>query len=179
MQYIGTGELKRFVIHEQADDLAIGHVYYCLTGSGETVGFFGVNDRPLIIKSVNKRAVLHAGFSLFRAAAHAEIPVTQCQNGFRLLDKFRVKGLFNQIPLVGCVVIGWWLEAFMMKHCSYLIKSACSYRDLDRFQESSWPRSLTTLWAPCAFSSSTFPFLATPTTSPNPPCTAARTPEMA
>src|SRR5215468_9341601 len=63
MPHVGSGELKRFLIYKQSDDLGICHVKYCLTRPCVTIDFFPVNKRPRFIKSVHKRDVLHAGTS--------------------------------------------------------------------------------------------------------------------
>ena len=116
MAYIRASDPEWLIIHEQADDLAVRHVQHGLAGAGETVGRLAVDNRPLFIESIDERAVLHAGVALFRHAAHAEISVAQREQGLRLSDEFGVEGLFDQVPLVGCIVVAWWPQPFMMKH---------------------------------------------------------------
>ena len=116
MTYIRASDPEWLIVHEQANDLAVRHVQHGLAGAGETVGGLAVDNRPLFIEAIDERAVLHSGVTLFRHAAHAEIPVAQRKQGLRLRDEFRVEGLFDQVPLVGWIVVVWWPQPFMMKH---------------------------------------------------------------
>ena len=116
MTYVRVGDPEWLIIHEQSDDLAVRHVQHGLAGAGKSVGGLAVDDRPLFIEPIDKRAVLHAGVALLRHAAHAEIPIAQREQGLRLSNKLRTEGLLNEVPLVGCIVVVWWPQWFMMKH---------------------------------------------------------------
>ena len=114
--YVGVGETEGLVIHEQLDDFTVRHVQHSLACPCETIRFFGVDDWPGFIESVYKCTVLDGRTSLFRISAHAEIPVSQREDGFRLCSELRFEARFDQAPLVRRIVLNRWFETFVMKH---------------------------------------------------------------
>src|SRR5262249_55721310 len=114
--YVGVGERERLVIHEQLDDFTIRHVQHGLACPCGTIRLFGVDDWPGFIESVYKSAFLNGRTSLFRISAHAEIPVSQREDGFRLCSELRFEARFDQAPFVTWIVLNRWFETFVMKH---------------------------------------------------------------
>src|SRR5262245_28574522 len=51
---------------------------------GKTVGFFPVDDRPRLVEPIDEGSVLDVGATFFRAAAQAEVPVSEPKHGFCL-----------------------------------------------------------------------------------------------
>jgi hypothetical protein len=66
MSYVGVRQPEGFVVHEQPDHLAVGHIQHGLAGSRKTIRFLAVNDGPRFIEPVDERAVLDRGTSLSR-----------------------------------------------------------------------------------------------------------------
>src|SRR5208337_1484173 len=110
------GQPERLVIHEELDDLAVGHATDRLASLGETISFFGVVDRPRLIESIDESAILGVWASFLRAPAHPQIPVAERRHCFHLGQEFRVKRFLNDVPLIGRIIMGWRPEAFMMQH---------------------------------------------------------------
>src|SRR5262249_7207544 len=77
---------------------------------------FSVGDRPGFIEPVNERGIFGIGPALLRASTHAQISVGEREHGFRLGQKFGVKRLLDDVPLVGRIVMGRRPEPFMMEH---------------------------------------------------------------
>src|SRR5215831_12728744 len=168
------GQPEGLVVHEELDDLAVGHVQDGLASFREAVGFLAVDDRPGFIEPVDEGAVFGVGPAFLRAPAHAEVAVAYRQHRFQLSQEFRVKPFFDDVPLVGRVIVGWRPETFMMDHQTVPRETARGTG-----QSTSSPRSFTTRCAPWCRSSSAFPLRATPITSPKLPLRPAWTPEMA
>src|SRR5215831_4691267 len=168
------GQPEGLVVHEELDDLAVGHIHNGLAGFCEAVGFLAVDDGPGFIEPVDEGAVFGVGPAFLRAPAHAEVTVAHCQHRFQLGQEFGVKPFFDDVPLVGRVIVEWRPEAFMMDHQTVPRETAWGAG-----QSTSSPRSFTTRCAPWCRSSSAFPLRATPITSPKLPLRPAWTPEMA
>ena len=43
-------------------------------------------------------------------------PLLTANSELRLRDEFRVEGLFDQVPVVGRIVLVRWPQPFVMKH---------------------------------------------------------------
>src|SRR5271166_4909250 len=110
------GQPEGLIIHEELDDLAVGHVADRLASFGETISFFGVFDRPRLIESIDESAVFGVWAAFLRAPAHAEIAVAERRHRFQLGQEFRVKRFLNYVPLIRRIMMGWRPEAFMMQH---------------------------------------------------------------
>jgi hypothetical protein len=63
-----------------------------------------------------RRSNRHIGPAFLRASPHAEIPIAERRHRFGLSHEFGMERLFDDIPLVGRVVMGWRPEAFVMDH---------------------------------------------------------------
>src|SRR4029434_2821712 len=174
MQAARVGQPEGLVVHEELDDLAVGHVHDGLASFREAVGFLAVDDRPGFIEPIDEGAVFGGGPAFLRAPAHAEVAVAPRQHRFQLGQEFGVKLFFDDVPLVGRVSVEWRPEAFMMDH-----RAVPRERAWGVGPSTSSPRSCTTRCAPWCRSSAAFPWRATPITSPKCPLHPAWTPEMA
>ena len=137
------GQPEGLVIHEELDDLAVGHVADRLASFGETISFFAVDDRPRFIEPIDESAILGVGAAFFRAPAHAEISVAERRHRFQLGQEFRMKRFFDDVPLVGRIIMGGRPEAFMMQHRAVPPTTARGVG-----QSTSSPKSSTTRCAP-------------------------------
>jgi hypothetical protein len=110
------GQPERLVINEELNELAVGHVTNRLASFGETISFFAIDDRACFIEPIDESAILGVGAAFFRAPAHAEISVAERRHRFQLGQEFRVKRFFDDVPLIGRIIMGWRPEAFMVQH---------------------------------------------------------------
>src|SRR5215470_12949214 len=134
---------ERLVIHEQLDDLAVGHVANRLAGPCETISVFSVDYRTRFIEPIDESAILGIWAAFFRASAHAEISVAERQDRLELCQEFGMKRLFDDAPLVGRIITVWRPDAFMMQHRAV---SPSTVRGVS--QSTSSPKSSTTTCAP-------------------------------
>ena len=115
-QQVRIGQPEGLVVDEELDDLAVGHAEDGLAGFREAIGVFGIYDRPGFIEPIDEGAVFGIGAAFLRTSAHAEVSVAERQHRFQLGQEFGVKVLFDDVPLVGRVIMGRRPEAFMMNH---------------------------------------------------------------
>src|SRR5699024_9915381 len=74
-------QVERGIAHEQTDQLPVGHVHHGLAGFGEPVPGLGMRQRALLVEAVDVGARDHARFALLQAAAQADMPVGQGEQG--------------------------------------------------------------------------------------------------
>src|SRR5271167_4085056 len=110
------GQPKGLVVNEELDDLAVGYAEDGLVSFRKAVSVFWVHDRAGFIKPIDQSAVFGIGTAFLRAPAHTEVSVAERQHRFQLGQEFGVKPFFDDVPLVGRVIMGWRPEAFMMDH---------------------------------------------------------------
>src|SRR5262245_23425430 len=91
------------------------------------------------MEPINEGGILSIGTAFFRASPHAEVSVAEREHRLQLGEKFGAKRLFDDIPLVGRIILGWRPKAFMMEHRASSPKTARGVVQL-----TSSPRSLNT-----------------------------------
>jgi hypothetical protein len=85
-QQIAVADVERLVVHEQADQLAVGHVHDRLTGVREPVGRLGLWQRPRLVERVQVRAGDLEGLALVEVAAHPDVAVRQGEDRLALAE---------------------------------------------------------------------------------------------
>src|SRR4029077_9795700 len=76
-QQVRSGQPEGLVVDKELDDLAVGHAEHGLASFREAIGFFGIDDRPGFIETVDERAVFGVRATLLWTAAHAEVSVAE------------------------------------------------------------------------------------------------------
>src|SRR5207253_1566775 len=144
------------VLHEQANDLAVGHVHHRLTGLGVAVADLWVRQRLRLVERIQIRAGQARRLALVEVCAQADVSVRQREHRLGLSERVELQRGLAQRP---------WLDG----ERRVLDHGACSSSD----------RSFTTTSAPWARSAPAWPTRSTPTTRPKFPARPASTPASA
>ena len=78
------GDIEGFVVDEQADHLAVGHVDDRLPGLRVTVAGLGVGQCPQLVHSVEVGTGQPVWFALIEIGPPADVPIGQRENRFGL-----------------------------------------------------------------------------------------------
>src|SRR5690606_13887008 len=165
---VAVTHVERFVLDEQADDLAVGHVDDGLAGLRIAVGAFGVRQFVLFVETVEVGAGHAPRFALLQRSPHTDVAVGKRERRLGALELIEVQALPAKLP------------------GGTHITPSHSGRTTDHVRSSNRSaRSSTTMSAPCSRSAfswaacSAASALLTPTTNPKPPSRPARTPAWA
>src|SRR6516165_9531329 len=103
---VRIGQPEGLVVHEELNDLAVGHIADRLASFCEPISLFSVDDWPRFIKPINESAIFGIGAAFLWAPAHAEITIAKRKHGFQLGQKFGAKGFLYDIPVIGRIIMG-------------------------------------------------------------------------
>ena len=89
--------VKRLVLYEQADDLAVCHVDERLAGLGIAIAGLGVRERAHLVEAGQVGARQTAWLTLVEVPAQADVPVGERKHGLCLRELAEVElGLANR-----------------------------------------------------------------------------------
>ena len=94
----GDRQKERLVVHVELEDRGIGHVDDRLSGAGEPVRIFGVNDRPRLVEAVHERSRRPAWSALLEGPASAEVSVGQREEGLCSVDVIDRESALGDAP---------------------------------------------------------------------------------
>ena len=77
---LAVANIERFVVDQQPDDLAVGHIDDRLPGLGVPVAAFGIRQRPDFEDAVEIGARQAVRLTLVQVPAPADVPVGQCEH---------------------------------------------------------------------------------------------------
>src|SRR5215213_1267831 len=151
-----VADVERLVVHEQADDLAVGHVDQRLADLRVAVARLCVGHRMRLVEAVEVRARQAVRLTLLKVRPQTDVSVGEGEDRLPLRQRGEVKlGLADHPRLRR--------EGAGLTHLS----------------SSSSDRSDTTMLAPCSRNASACPARSTPTTQAKPPARPASTPASA
>src|SRR5699024_4318255 len=206
LERVPVAQVERGVPHEQAKDLAVGHVHRGLPGLREAVPDLSVRQRPLLVEAVDVGAGYHPGFALLQGAAQPDVPVREGEQGLAGGQVLQGQAVADQLPRVdlvaaallgvlgGVAVLICAVLTVAVAHGSSLPVDWCSSGvsaggpgtstgGRDRVEPSGSlsrsARSSTTTSAPASASASAWSRRSTPITYPKSPARPAWTPEIA
>src|SRR5207248_640432 len=97
-QQAAVTDVEGLVVDEQADDLPVGDVEDRLTRLRVAVAGLGVGERPQLVERVQVRPRNGEGLALVEVGAQADVPVRECEDGFRLREHVEVQVRLSHAP---------------------------------------------------------------------------------
>ena len=91
-------DVERFVVDQQAHDLAVGDVDDGLAVLGVAVPGLGVGQRSGLVERAEVGAGQAVGFALVEVAAHADVPVRQSEQRLGLSEQTEVEAGLADMP---------------------------------------------------------------------------------
>src|SRR5699024_4043993 len=134
-----VAQVERGIAHEQADQFPVGHVHHGLARFGEPVSGLGMRQGPLLVEAVDVGARHHPRFALFEAAAHADVPVGQRDQGFAGRQLRHGQTGTGHLPRVH--LVAWPVRAVLGGVTGLAGVAVLAVPVADRFFSWAWPRS--------------------------------------
>jgi len=107
---------KGFIIDIEGNSFAVGDVEHGLTGFGEAVRTFTVDNRPGFVKAVDKGSPLKTGVPFFKIAAQSQITIAEGKKRLGLGQEAGIKTGFDNLPWIDRVNMQKRIEGFMTNH---------------------------------------------------------------
>ena len=97
-EQLAVADVERFVVDQQAQDLAVGDVDDGLSGFRIAVARFGIGQRSHFVERVQIGAGQAVRLAFVEVAANTDVPVGQCEQRLRLSQYVQVQLRFADLP---------------------------------------------------------------------------------
>ena len=109
IEEISFGQDERLVIDVKTDDLGIGNVDDRLADASKPECLLGMLDRPGLVEAIDEGAVHMSGATLIHVAAHADISVSDSEQGLGGAHIVGARAALDERPCVDreAIAVEW------------------------------------------------------------------------